>query len=117
MGATTNRNVFVNNWHVVAYLRRCSGSAMDAKTAIAESGKRLGYDQLKSKQTEAMTSFLDGNDTFVSLPTGYGKSIIYAALPCAFDLLKGNGVSISLSCLDCSVANLPCNCQCYYKMY
>ena len=54
---------------------------MDVKTAITESGKQLGYDKLRAKQIEAMTAFVQGNDVFVSLPTGYGKSIIYAALP------------------------------------
>jgi len=45
--------------------------------------------QLKSKQSEAVTSFIEGHDTFVSLPTGYGKSIIYAILPIVFDALRG----------------------------
>ena len=62
---------------------------MDTKTAITEGGKQLGYDKLRPKQIEAMSSFIEGNDVFVSLPTGYGKSIIYAALPYAFDKLKG----------------------------
>jgi len=62
---------------------------MDVKAAIRESGKQLGYDKLRPKQIEAMTAFLQGNDVVVSLPTGYGKSIIYAALPYAFDKLRG----------------------------
>ena len=32
---------------------------------------------IASKQEEAILSFLDGKDTFVSLPTGYGKLLIY----------------------------------------
>jgi len=32
---------------------------------------------------------MSGKDTFVSLPTGYGKSIIFAILPLLFDLLLG----------------------------
>ena len=50
---------------------------MDVKRAISESAAALGFEHLKDKQVAAMTSFLKGN---VSLPTGYGKSIIYAAL-------------------------------------
>ena len=69
--------------------RGFDAAEMDTKTAITEGGKQLGYDQLRPKQIEAMSSFIEGNDVFVSLPTGYGKSIIYAALPYAFDKLKG----------------------------
>lgn len=57
--------------------------------AIIESAKILGIKQFKQKQVAAIESFLSGKDTFVSLPTGYGKSVIYAALPLAFDTLKG----------------------------
>ena len=56
---------------------------------IVESGKILGFPQLKSKQIAALTLFINDRDTFVSLPTGYGKSIIYVALPLAFDMIKG----------------------------
>ena len=68
---------------------RCSAIEMGMQTAIIESGKQLGYDKLRPKQIQAMSSFIEGNDVFVSLPTGYGKSIIYAALPYAFDKLRG----------------------------
>ena len=51
---------------------------------IKESGLRLGYRELKHKQTKAILSFVQGNDTFVALPTGYGKSLIHAALPYVF---------------------------------
>ena len=32
--------------------------------------------KLKDKQLEAVLSFMSGNDVFVSLPTGYGKSLV-----------------------------------------
>ena len=34
-------------------------------------------------------AFLAGNDVFVTLPTSYGKSIMFAVLPEVFDRLKG----------------------------
>ena len=45
--------------------------------------------RLKDKQLEAILSFMSGNDVFVSLPTGYGKSLIYGILPLAFDVFRG----------------------------
>ena len=45
--------------------------------------------KLKDKQLEAVLSFMSGNDVFVSLPTGYGKSLIYGILPLAFDIFRG----------------------------
>ena len=38
--------------------------------------------ELKAKQAEAIFFFVQGHDTFVSLPTGYGKSSL---LPGEFD--------------------------------
>ena len=32
---------------------------------------------------------LNKRDTFVILPTGYGKSIIYGVLPMTFDFMRG----------------------------
>ena len=50
---------------------------MDLEAAIIrESAKELGIDFLKEKQREVAKAVLSGYDTFVSLPTGYGKSII-----------------------------------------
>ena len=37
----------------------------------------FGYDKLKDKQNEIITSLLNGNDTIGILSTGYGKSICY----------------------------------------
>ena len=49
--------------------------------------KELWFPSLKQK--EAIVAFVLGNDTFVSLPTGYGKSAIFAILPLVFDKLLG----------------------------
>ena len=38
------------------------------------------------RQAEGVyTAFMEGKDVFVSLPTGYRKTLIYALLPYAFD--------------------------------
>ncbi len=56
--------------------------------AIAYSSDKLKYDELRCEQKEAVIAFLNGNDLFVSLPTGYGKSLCYGILPYAFDHLR-----------------------------
>lgn len=62
---------------------------MEVKEAVAESMKLVGMKSLWDKQQEALYAFLEGNDVFVSLPTGYGKSAIYLLLPLVFDRVKG----------------------------
>ncbi len=57
-------------------------------TVIARQGLKLGFQVLRQKQIEAVKSFLKGQDVFVSLPTGYGKSAIYGLLPLVFDEIK-----------------------------
>lgn len=57
--------------------------------AISHSMEVMAITSLKAKQHEAILSFLKGKDVFVSLPTGYGKSIIYCLLPLIFDKMKG----------------------------
>ena len=49
----------------------------------------LGWPSLKSKQKEAILAFVLSKDTFVSLPTGYDKSLIFTMLPLVFDKLLG----------------------------
>ena len=60
------------------------------KKSILHAARRLGYHDLREQQLHAAKKFLQGNDVFVSLPTGSGKSLIYAVLPFAFDHLRGS---------------------------
>ena len=56
---------------------------------VRKAATSLGYPQLKKEQEVAIVSFVSGNDVFVSLPTGYGKSLCFALLPRVFDMLRG----------------------------
>ena len=48
----------------------------DLQTLFQETAKALGICELKSGQREAITAFANGRDVFVSLPTGYSKSVM-----------------------------------------
>ena len=49
--------------------------------AIDFGKKKLCLDTLKEKQIQAIAAFLRGEDVFVNLPTGYGKSVIFQIAP------------------------------------
>lgn len=51
---------------------------MELPHFLEEAVKNAGFRPLKAKQQEALVAFVSGKDMFVALPTGYGKSIIYA---------------------------------------
>ncbi len=52
----------------------------------------FGFDRFKGQQEDAVKSVLEGNNTFVLMPTGGGKSLIYQ-LPAL--LLEGTAIVIS----------------------
>jgi ATP-dependent DNA helicase RecQ len=54
--------------------------------------EKLGHDELRPGQAEAITAVLDGHDTLAVLPTGSGKSAIYQV---AGALLPGATVVVS----------------------
>ena len=62
---------------------------MHIDEVLSSVARRFGLERLKPKQQEVISTFVQGRDVLVSLPTGYGKSIIYAALPFVYDSIKG----------------------------
>ena len=56
------------------------------RVASKVAANEIDITSLKTKQVEAITSFVAGRNTFVSLSTGYRKSVIYALLPLVFDM-------------------------------
>ena len=59
--------------------RTCIGDA------IASARRSLAIEALKKEQEEVVRAFLSGNDVFVSLLTGYGKSLCFAILLLVYD--------------------------------
>lgn len=49
--------------------------------ALNQARMTFGRDKFHEEQQEAIDLFFEGKDVFVSLPTGYGKSIIFQAIP------------------------------------
>ena len=100
---------------------------MSLRQLIVEVASALGISTLKSQQSEAIFQFLHWRDVFVALPTGYGKSLRYMALPWIFDRLRGvtnQSVVLVVSplvalmadqvaqCCSCAVARYVMLCQC-----
>ena len=50
--------------------------------AIEASVKALGYEKVRQEQFDIVLNFLKGNDVFVSLPTGGGKSLLCLSTVC-----------------------------------
>ena len=64
------------------------------QSILKEVAAMFGIENFKEKLEKVILSIVNGNDTFVSLPTGYGKSVVYAALPVLFDRLHSKRGSI-----------------------
>ena len=54
-------------------------SNTEIRSAATQAARELGY-VLKPKQEEAVLAFVGGHDVFVSLPTGFGKTLCFAVV-------------------------------------
>ena len=67
---------------------------------------------LKPEQLSAIDAILRGRDTFVSVPTGFGKSLVYQVLPFCADWLTGRVTGISTSSKPVVMVVLPLLSRC-----
>ena len=74
------------------------------RRSIQLAAPAVGIASLKAIQREAITRFVGGEDVFICLPTGFGKSLCYALLPLVFDYLRGSAGHSIVVCtfLQCS---------------
>ena len=63
--------------------------------SIEYAAGRLKLSNIKNLQTKAIRSALKGEDVFVNLPTGYGKSAIFQAIPLCKDFVRTATVAAS----------------------
>ena len=70
----------------------CEKTLEDALLRVVSNFENL-HDLSKQQSAAAITFFVSGTDTFVPLPTGHGKSLIYQpAIPLAKELRKYSGL-------------------------
>ena len=66
-------------------------ASVDDERAFSLVGSKFKILSLSTHQKGAISEVVKrGKDVFVYLPTGYGKSLIYQALPTVFDALRSS---------------------------
>ena len=54
-----------------------SSDASLLHSAVDHGFRRLGYERIKTEQLDTVESLLSGKDVFLSIPIGFGKSLVY----------------------------------------
>ena len=54
----------------------------------------LGYERIRTEQLDVVESLLSGKDVFLSVPTRFGKSLVYQLLPFCTESLLHNSASL-----------------------
>ena len=62
-------------------------SDSDFEAACSFAARSLGVLELKDYQKQSLKAIATGRDVFVSLPTGFGKSLCFQSVPFAWDFL------------------------------
>lgn len=77
------------SWKIAAL--DSSSFERDFEAALTYALKAIGKDDLvlKKEQRDAMATVYRGEDVFLWLPTGFGKSLCYESLPFLFDFKLG----------------------------
>ncbi|XP_022793277.1 ATP-dependent DNA helicase Q1-like [Stylophora pistillata] len=73
----------------------------EALKAVCE---KFRFKELNAYQKVAIEKFMQGRDIFLNLPTDYGKSLIFQALPTMFDVVMPRQGSIVV--VVCPLLNL-----------
>ena len=66
---------------------------------------KMGYQELRAKQQEAILVLKRGQNVFVALPTGCGKLLCYSVLPGAFNAARSESgqQSIAIIAVVCGI--------------
>ena len=79
---------------------------MDVDSAIVQAARKLGYGDVKSEQSRVIREIVAGNDVFVALPTGYGKSLCYAlAVARPPSILRGGSLLNTILSAPCNLGD------------
>lgn len=69
----------------------------DLSQVFTKVAEKFNFSELNTHQKESITKVLiEKKDVFVNLPTGYGKSVVFQALPSVFDQFTGRSGHIVL---------------------